>query len=277
MAKSLHKLKNILAKIFPSGIHHNRDDLVKILHAAASDGVLTHDSVPIIEAVLHMDSLKAKDIMLPRHQIDVLDISEDMDTVVHKVVHTGHSRFPVIDGEISNILGIFHSKDLISYFSNKNEFNLRNELRQAYFVPEIKHLDGLLFEMRVRQSHMAIVVDEFTNVVGLITLEMIVEQIVGEIEDEHDSIDSEREIIELGEGSYRLKGYCTLQQLNQLLEVNWNDEMVETVGGFLIKFLNRIPVAGEILELGALKVEIIDSDSRKINLLIVSKNATVQA
>ncbi|MFN7094129.1 MAG: transporter associated domain-containing protein, partial [Burkholderiales bacterium] len=127
--------------------------------------------------------------------------------------------------------------------------------------------DGLLYEMRVRQTHLAIVVDEFTNVVGIITLEMIVEQIIGEIEDEHDSVEGEREIVELGPNSYRVKGYCSLNQLNAVLDLAWQDDQVETVGGFLIKFLGRIPVVGEILDFENLSIEVINSDSRKIKLL----------
>lgn len=265
----LVKHRNIFSTLFKPTLR-DRAELVELLHDAANNGIIENDSIPIIEAVLHMDNLKAKDIMLPRHQMDVLDINDSMESIVNKIIQTGHSRLPVIDGEISNILGIFHSKDLISYFLQKEEFNLREQLRQVYFVPEIKHLDGLMFEMRVRQSHMAIVVDEFTNIVGLVTLEMIVEQIVGEIEDEHDLIDSEREIIEINPGQYRLKGYCKIAQLNQLLNLAWVDSSVETVGGFLIKFLSRIPVVGEILEFDNLRVEIINSDSRKINLLTIT-------
>lgn len=248
---------------------HSRAELVAVLREAADNGIIEEDSVPIIEAVFRMDRLRAKDIMLPRHKMDVLDVNDDMDKIIHKISQTRHSRFPVIDGDISNVIGVFHAKDLLNYFLLEDEFNLHDELRQSYFVPEIKPLDALMFEMRVRQTHMAIVVDEFTNIVGLVTLEMIVEHIVGEIEDEHDLIESEREIIKLNDKTVRLKGYCKINDLNLILDSGFIDKSVETVGGYLIKYLNRIPVPGEILDFERFQIEIIDSDSRKIKLLIL--------
>lgn len=248
---------------------HSRTELVAVLREAADNGIIEEDSVPIIEAVFRMDRLRAKDIMLPRHKMDVLDVNDDMDKIIYKISQTRHSRFPVIDGDISNIIGVFHAKDLLNYFLLKDEFNLHDELRQSYFVPEIKQLDALMFEMRVRQTHMAIVVDEFTNIVGLVTLEMIVEHIVGEIEDEHDLIESEREIIKLNDKTLRLKGYCKINDLNLILDSGFIDKSVETVGGYLIKYLSRIPVPGEILDFEKFQIEIIDSDSRKIKLLIL--------
>ena len=249
---------------------NNRSELIEVLKKSANNNIIEKDAIPIIEAVLNINRLTAKDIMIPRLDMDVIDINESMDDIIKKIATTGHSRFPVIDEEISDIVGVLHSKDLIPYLKDSEEINLRDLLREAYFVPEIKHLDGLMYEMRIRQSHMAIVVDEFTNVVGLITLEMIVEQILGEIEDEHDSVEGEREILLLGPNSYRIKGHCRLAQFNQVLGLQWTDNSIETVGGFLVKFLGRIPIIGEILDFEKVKIEIINSDSRKINLLLIT-------
>lgn len=249
---------------------NSRAELVEVLHEVANAGIIDADSVPVIEAILRMDRLRAKDIMLPRHKIDVLNINDDMDKIIHHIAQTNHSRFPVIDEGISDIIGVFHAKDLLNYFLDKDAFNLRDALRHPYFVPEIKPLDALMFEMRVRQTHMAIIVDEFTNIVGLVTLEMIVENIVGEIEDEHDLIDSEREIIKLTEKSFRLKGYCKINDLDLYIDSGFNDPALETIGGYLIKYLNRIPIPGEILDFDKFQIEIIDSDSRKIKLLVLT-------
>lgn len=262
-------MKKILSGLLSQPVN-NKAELIDILKESAANDIIELDCIPIIEAVLNIDNLRAKDIMIPRMNMDVLDINDEMDVIIEKITTTGHSRFPVIDEEISNILGILHSKDLIPYLNRQSDVNIKDLLRDAYFVPEIKHLDGLMYEMRVRQSHMAIVVDEFTNVVGLVTLEMIVEQILGEIEDEHDSVEGEREILALGPNSYRIKGQCKLNQFNSVLQLNWEDNSVETVGGFLIKFLGRIPVVGEILDFEKIKIEIINSDSRKINLLLIT-------
>ena len=260
--------KSILTNLFRQSVN-SKIELVELLKQAAANDIMKHDSLPIIEALLNIDNLLARDIMIPRMSMDVLDINDELESIIKKIAKTGHSRFPVIDGEISNVLGILHSKDLIPYLTDHHEVNLKDLLRQAYFVPELKHLDSLMYEMRLRQSHMVIIVDEFTNVVGLITLEMIVEQILGEIEDEHDSVDGEREILTVGHNSYRVKGKCKLNQFNSVLKLDWTDTTVETVGGFLIKFLGRIPAIGEILDFDKLNIEIINSDSRKINLLLV--------
>jgi magnesium and cobalt transporter len=248
----------------------NRNELIEVLKKSANNNIIEKDSIPIIEAILNIDNLRAKDIMIPRMDMDIIDINDSIEVIIDKISTTGHSRFPVIDEEISNVLGVLHSKDLIPYLIKREEINIRDLLREAYFIPEIKHLDGLMYEMRIRQSHMAIVVDEFTNVVGLITLEMIVEQILGEIEDEHDSVEGEREILLLGPNSYRVKGHCRLNQFNTTLGLEWTDTSIETVGGFLVKFLGRIPIIGEILDFEKVKIEIINSDSRKINLLLIT-------
>ena len=248
---------------------NDKSELIEVLKNSASNNIIEKDTIPIIEAILNIDSLTAKDIMIPRMDMDVIDINDSMDLIINKISKTGHSRFPVIDEEISDILGVLHSKDLIPYLNDSKDIHLRDLLRVAYFVPEIKHLDALMYEMRIRQSHMAIVVDEFTNIAGLVTLEMIVEQILGEIEDEHDSVEGEREILHLGPNSYRIKGHCRLSQFNTTLGLQWVDNSIETVGGFLVKFLGRIPIVGEILDFEKVKIEIISSDSRKINLLLI--------
>lgn len=262
-------IKNLISRLLKYQVR-NKDELIEVLKQSVTNSVIERDCLPIIEAVLNISNLRAQDIMIPRMSMDVLDINDDVDTLIKKITKTGHSRFPVIDEEMSDILGVFHSKDLIQHLGKPDEFNLKELLRQAYFVPDIKHLDGLMYEMRIHQNHMAIVVDEFTNVVGLITLEMIVEQILGEIEDEHDSVEGERTILLVTPGTYRVKGQCNLDKFNTSLKLNWEDNSIETVGGFLIKFLGRIPSVGEILDFEKVKIEVISSDSRKINLLLIT-------
>jgi magnesium and cobalt transporter len=259
----------ILNKLFNANIN-NKEELISLLKDAAAKHIIDDDALLIIEAALQMNMLRVKDIMIPRNQMDILDINDDIPTLITKIVETGHSRFPVVEGEISKVIGLFHSKDLIRYLSSPQNFELREHLRQAYFVPEIKHLDGLLYEMRVRQNHLAIVVDEFTNIVGIVTLEMVVEQLIGDIEDEYDSVEGERDIVQLDTNVYRVKGACKLSQINEMLHLNLNDSYVETIGGFLIKLLGRIPVAGEVLDFDNLTVEVVNSDSRKIKLLTLA-------
>jgi len=264
-------LRNFFAGLFARSIM-SKSDIVELLKKAADDKVISHDSIPLIEAAIRLDDLRAKDIMLPRHQMDVLDIDDSIEHIVAKFVATGHSRFPVIDGEVSNLIGVFHTKDLVKFLGNQNEFNLKDHLREVCFVPEIKRLDGLMYEMRLQHLHLAIVVDEFTNIVGLITLEMIIEQVIGDIEDEYDSVEGEHALVELPHQVYRVKGYCKLNELNVKMGLELQDDVVETVGGYLIKLLGRVPLSHEILDLQQLHIEIINSDSRKINLLTIKKS-----
>lgn len=268
------KRLKILNQLFHTQIQ-DKEELLAVLHNATEKSIIDSDVLNIIESAIQITKLRAKDIMLPRNQVDVLDINDDVTVLIDKVLTTGHSRFPVIDGFISKILGVFHSKDLIRYIVNPQEFDLRSYLREAYFVPEIKYLDSLMYEMRVKQIHLAIVVDEFTNVVGIVSLEMIVEQLIGDIEDEHDSVEAERDILEVDINTYRIKGRCKLAEINDMLGLSWHDEQVETVGGFLTKVLGRIPYVGEILNFAEVSIEVINADSRKIKLLNIKKLDTL--
>lgn len=247
----------------------NRSELLAIIKQAAVENIFDKDSLPLIEAVLQFGDMRAKDILLPRHEVDVIDLNEPLTDTIKLIIDTGHSRIPVIDGDVNNIVGIFHSKDIAHYMANPQEFELREYLRAPLFIPDMKPLDSLLYEMRIKHSHMAIVVDEFTNIAGIVTLEMVVEQIVGEIDDEHDSIDGEHSIVELNNGIYRVKGHCGLEQFNMVTGNNWHDNKVESVGGYIVKHLGRVPVNGEQMIIARRHVEIINADSRKINVLTV--------
>ncbi|MFN8770033.1 MAG: transporter associated domain-containing protein [Neisseriaceae bacterium] len=252
----------------------SKKEIIEILRNASQKKIIDSDSLPMLEAVFNITELKARDIMIPRNQIDVIDVNDSLTDIVDKITRTGHSRFPVIDGAVSNIIGIFHSKDLLSSITNidkEQEFDIKEHLRKAYFVPEIKRLDNLMYEMRLNHAHLVIVVDEFTNVVGLVTLEMVIEQIIGDIEDEYDAIEGERLITELNENQFRVKGYCKLVELNNKLGLSIYDKVVETIGGYIIKFLGNVPSSGEIIQFRQFNAEIINADSKKINLILITK------
>lgn len=244
-------------------------ELIEVLKLANQKKIIDTKALSILESVVQIDRLNVKDIVLPRHQLDVIDINSPMDLICDKIIRTGHSRFPVIDGEISNVLGIFHSKDLAKYFADPKSFELKDHLRQAYFVPEVKRLDSLMHEMQFRKIHMAIVVDEFTNVVGVVTLEMIVEQIVGEIEDEYDISDESHEIVELADGTLRIRGSCKLSQIKQCLGLEIEDSTIETLGGYLIQYRGKVPLSGDVVKIHGLNFKIVASDSRKIKSITV--------
>lgn len=247
----------------------NRSELIEVLRLAAGRNIFDKDSLPLLEAVINFGDMRAKDILLPRHEVDVIEVNSSMDEVLKLILRTGHSRFPVIDENLNDIIGVFHSKDIVQYISDPDNFQLRELLRKPLFVPNIKPLDSLLYEMRMKHSHLAVIVDEFTNVSGIVTLEMIIEQIIGEIDDEHDSIDGEHGIVEIKPNVFRVKGHCGLEQFNNLTNNDWHDDKVESVGGYVSKFLGRIPTIGEKLMLKNCQIEITNSDSRKINILLV--------
>ena len=243
---------------------------MSVLQTAAEAKVFDKDSLPLLEAVLQFGDMRAKDVLLPRHEVDVIDLNSPIAEIIKLIISTGHSRFPVVNGSSNDVIGIFHSKDIVRYIANPEEFDLQELLRQPMFIPDMKPLDSLLYEMRLKHCHLAVVVDEFTNVAGIVTLEMIVEQIVGEIDDEHDSLDGEHGIIELQHRVYRVKGYCGLEQFNNATACLWHDDKVESVGGYVTKSLGRVPASGETFNLNEHTIEIISADSRKINTLTIT-------
>ena len=246
-----------------------RGQLLALIKQAALDEVFDIDGLPLIEAVLQFGDMRVKDILLPRHEVDFIDINATDEEILSIIKETSHSRFPVADGNLNEVVGVFHSKDIVKYIMDKDDFKLLNYCRNAFFVPELKPLDSLLYEMRLQQIHLAIVVDEFTNVIGIVTLEMIIEQIVGEIDDEHDLANDEHVILEISPNVYRIKGFCSLEQLREKVGIAWQDTNIETIGGYIIKKLGKIPAVAEQLTINGVLVEILHADSKKINSIII--------
>lgn len=261
---------NFIQELFKKSIH-SRNELLEILRYAAKHEIFDADGLPLIEAAIQFGDMRAKDIVLPRHEVDVIDIHATMDEILRIVKETGHSRFPVVDGGFNNVIGVFHSKDIVQYVLAPEEFKLRDYCRKALFIPDLKPLDSLLYEMRLKQSHLAIVVDEFTNLVGIVTMEMILEQIVGEIEDEHDEADDEHSIVEIEPDVYRVKAFCGLESFRDKTGILWQDDKVESVGGYIINHLGKIPASGDNFKINNIEVSIQGADSRKIISLIVKK------
>jgi magnesium and cobalt transporter len=261
----------LLSKFFNSKAM-TKNQISQILRTANKDNVIDNDIWNILESTLHLDDLTALDVMIPRNQIDIININDDINIILAKVIKTGHSRFPVIDGAMSNMIGIFHSKDLVYYIEDSDSFELRNYLRPVYFIPDIKRLDTILYEMKQNHIHLAIVVDEFTNIIGLLTLEMVIEQIIGEIDDEYDSIEGDGLIIELSTNLFRIKGVTKLVEINNKFNLNLADSLVETISGYIVKKLGRVPSNGELITIDNLSFEIISADQKKISLILLNKN-----
>src|ERR1044072_8561590 len=183
----------------------DREQLIELLHSSYERNLLDADALSMIEGVLQVSELQARDIMVPRSQMDVIDVNESPDHFIPFVIQTAHSRFPVTSGNKDDVLGILLAKDLLRYYAGEEEFNVREMLRPAVFIPESKPLNVLLKEFRKNRNHIAIVVDEYGGVAGLITIEDVLEQIVGEIEDEYDFDEDEDNIIQEKSGQYRVK------------------------------------------------------------------------
>jgi magnesium and cobalt transporter len=190
--------------------------------------------------------------MLPRAQIEFIDIDHEPRRILSQVVRAGHSRFPVIEGDRDEVIGILHAKDLLRFFAG-DEDNLRGMLRPAVFLPESKRLDVLLRDFRRSRNHMAVVVDEYGSVAGLVTIEDVIEQIVGDIEDEFDSADDEGDIFALPDGSYRVNGDTAIERINEAFGLQLPEGDFDTIGGLVAHELGHVPKRGETFSLGGLQ------------------------
>lgn len=245
----------------------DRQQLMQILHAAYERNLMDADALTIIEGALSASETRVTDVMIPRAQMDVIDVDDPLDEIVPVVIETAHSRFPVVDGDRDNILGILLAKDLLRIHTEEN-FDLRDWLRPAVFIPESKRLNVLLREFRVSRNHMAIVVNEYGGVAGLVTIEDLLEQIVGEIDDEHDDAPTEDEHVEqTGQGRYEIEALMPIEEFNERFGAELSDEEYDTIGGLFTAALGHLPEVGEELELGGFHLRVLESDGRRLHTL----------
>src|SRR5216117_4566422 len=215
----------------------DREQLLKLLHSAFERNLLDGDALSMIEGALQVSEMQVRDIMVPRAQMDMIDISETPDKFIPHVIATAHSRFPVIDKNRDDVIGVLLAKDLLRYYAGKEGFNVREMLRPAVFVPEAKRLNVLLREFRASRNHMAIVLDEYGGVAGLVTIEDVLEQIVGDIEDEYDFDEASDNILPEPGGRYRVKALTQIADFNAAFGARFSDETADTVGGLVIAHL----------------------------------------
>jgi magnesium and cobalt transporter len=252
----------------------DREQLIQLLHSSYDRNLLDADALAMIEGVLQVSEMQARDIMIPRSQMDVIDISESPDQFIPSVIQTAHSRFPVIGENKDNVIGILLAKDLLRYYAGEEAFNVREMLRPAVFIPESKPLNVLLKEFRVSRNHIAIVVDEYGGVAGLVSIEDVLEQIVGDIEDEHDVDDVDKKIVEERGGQYRVKAFTELSDFNDFFGTSYSDDAFDTIGGLVLKRFGRIPKRGEQISFDNLSFKVLRADSRRVHLLqVVKKHA----
>ena len=249
----------------------DREQLVKLLHSAFERNLLDGDALSMIEGALQVSEMQVRDIMVPRSQMDVIDVNETPEKFIPHVIATAHSRFPVIDRNRDDVIGILLAKDLLRYYAGEEEFNLRDMLRPAVFVPESKRLNVLLREFRANRNHMAVVVDEYGGVAGLVTIEDVLEQIVGDIEDEYDFDESEDNIVREQSGYYRVKAQTEIADFNKVFGTQFSDTDFDTVGGLVLHRLGRLPKRGEVITVGGLRFQVLRGDSRRLHVLQVQR------
>ncbi len=252
----------------------DRAELVEVLRAAHQHDLIDADALSMIEGVLQVGEMSARDLMVPRSQMDVIDIAQSATQYLPKVIETGHSRFPVVEGDRDHVIGIAHSKDLLRLFAEP-DLDLRPLLRPVVFIPESKRLNVLLRDFRINRNHMAIVVDEYGGVAGIITIEDVLEQIVGDIEDEFD-FDEESDNIVAAEGAtaggrFRVKANTSIEQFNVSFGTQFPDDEFDTIGGLVTDQLGHVPRRGDHVLLSGLRFDVIRADARHAQLLLVSR------
>lgn len=247
----------------------DRDDLRALLHSAFERQLLDADALTIIEGALNVSDMQVRDVMVPRAQMDVIRLSDSIEAIARFAIQTAHSRFPVVGDSKDDVHGIFLAKDLLRHFAG-HDFRLAEVLRPAVFVPESKRLNVLLREFRISHNHMAIVVDEYGGVAGLVTIEDVLEQIVGEIEDEFDADDSGGDIRVDSLGRYRVRGTTELADFNAAFGTTLSSHEVETIGGLVSCELGRVPRRGESLKLEGVELRVLRADGRRIYSLLVT-------
>ncbi|TXF10622.1 HlyC/CorC family transporter [Pelomicrobium methylotrophicum] len=248
----------------------DRESLVQLLHSAYRRNLLDADALSMIEGVIQVSEMPVRDIMIPRSQMQMIDIEATPAQMTAFAIETGHSRFPVYDGNKDNVIGILLAKDLLRYHAGE-ESSVRAMLRPAVFIPESKRLNVLLKDFRSNRNHMAIVVDEYGGVAGLVTIEDVLEQIVGEIEDEYDYEEAGDNIIRDKDGRFRVKATTEIQDFNAALGTQFSDEEYDTVGGLVLSLFGRLPKRGESVSADGVRFQILRADSRRLHSLLVER------
>jgi len=247
----------------------DREELLELLHGAFEHKLLDADALSMIEGVLQVSEMTVRDIMIPRAQMDVVSIDDDPTEFLPLVLETKHSRFPVIGENKDDVVGILLAKELLLYYRNPASFDLRETLRPAVFVPESKRLNVLLRDFRANRNHIAIVVDEYGGVSGLVTIEDVLEQIVGDIEDEYDFDESEDNVIAEANGRFRVKAQTEIADFNSHFGTDFADDEFDTVGGLVLQAFGRLPKRGETTTIGGLRFRVVRADSRRLYTLQV--------
>lgn len=246
----------------------DREQLIELLHGAYENSLMDADALAMIEGVLQVSEMRVGEIMIPRAQMDVIDINDPPEQFIPFVIETAHSRFPVIDKDRDDVIGILLAKDLLRHYAESDE-DIRGMLRPAVFIPESKRLNVLLKEFRSNRNHIAIVVNEYGGVAGLVTIEDVLEQIVGDIEDEYDFDETEDNIIREKDHVFRVKASTEIDDFNQTLGAQFPDEEFDTLGGLVVSRFGHLPKRGESVKFDGFQFTVLRADSRRLHALRV--------
>jgi magnesium and cobalt transporter len=248
----------------------DREQLIQLLRSAHERKLLDADALSITEGALAASEIVVRDVMVPRAKMEVVDIEDSLDEIIEQINRTAHSRFPVIEDTRDNVIGILLAKDLLRIRQDK-PLRLRNWLRPVVFIPESKRLNVLLREFRVSHNNMAIVIDEYAGVSGLITIEDVLEQIVGDIEDEYDFDETEDNIRKDQFGRSRVKAQTAIEDFNAEFGTSFSDEDCDTVGGLILNRLGRVPLRKEEIDIDGLHFVVLRADQRRLYTLLVTR------
>jgi magnesium and cobalt transporter len=254
-----------------SGDPRDLEELTQVLEHARKRGIIDPDAYAMLQGVLEVLELQVRDIMVPRSQMVTVNRDDAPQQILPVVIDSGHSRFPVIGEDRDQVVGILLAKDLLRYFfaGGQKDFNIKECLRPAAFIPESKRLNVLLKEFRVSHNHMAIVVDEYGGVAGLITIEDVLEQIVGDIDDEYDVDDDDLDIRREGERQFTVRAQTRIDDFNTYFGTQFSDDEFDTIGGLLMHQLGRLPRRGESFMFGDFDFKVLRADRRRLDMLRV--------
>jgi magnesium and cobalt transporter len=259
-----------LARTLAAGVR-DRSELIEILSEAQQRGVLDAEAFAMLEGVLAVAELQVRDIMVPRVQMVCVRRDDPLARIVAVAVESGHSRFPVLEDDRDNVVGILLAKDLLRLYAAGSiaKFDMREYLRPVVFVPESKRLNVLLKEFRINHNHMAIVIDEYSGVAGLVTIEDVIEQIVGDIDDEHD-VEDDANIRRESERQFSVRGSTRIEEFNTYFSTDLSADEFDTVAGLVVKQFGRLPRRGEAVNLGEFEFRVVRADRRRIDSLRVT-------
>lgn len=253
----------------------NQGELLVWLRDIAEHHLIERDALRMMEGVLQVANMQVRDVMIPRSQMVVLNADTPLKDILPTVINSAHSRYPVIKENLDEVMGILLAKDLLAYnVQNPESFNIQNLLRPATFIPESKRLNVLLQEFRISRNHMAIVVDEYGGVSGLLTIEDVLEEIVGEIEDEYDIEEGQSNISKIGDEQFIVKALTPISEFNDYFKIQLNDEEFDTIGGLVVHHFSYVPKRNETIVINGFDFKILHADKRMIRLLQVTLPAT---